>query len=90
MYTGKLTPRSNDTVKDFLFTGSFGQPDGFGSVLRVQIKTDGRACFTLTYKNSLDFTEHMWSVELDNEQRHFLAGLLGSYHPNLWHIADEK
>jgi hypothetical protein len=86
METGKLTPRTNSTVSEMRFTGNFGLPGGFGSVLTAGIRRDGRAVLTLTYTTELDGRthEHMWSVELDNEQRRVLGALLASYEPTLW------
>ena len=84
MKTGNLTPRSNNLVAGMRFTGAFAQPNGFGSVLSVEIKTDGRAVFTLTYKKINDESEHMWTIELDNEQRSKLAAHLSKHQPTLY------
>lgn len=84
MNTGTLTPRSNDTVNEMRFTGNFGQPDGFGSVLTVSIRKDGAVCLTLTWKDLLGDEEKTWSVMLTSDQRPVLAQLLDSYNPKLW------
>jgi hypothetical protein len=78
MFTGKLTPRSNNIVDSMRFSGAFGQPDGFGSVLDVIVNKAGEACFTLHYE------ERMWSVTLTNEQRNALAKMLSNYQPCLY------
>ncbi len=80
MNTGTLTPRANSTIKAMRFTGAFGQPDGFGSILEAAIRTDGRAVLTAKWK---DTNEHQWTVELDNEQRKTLAALLACYEPTM-------
>lgn len=85
MQTGNLTPRTNCTIDAMRFSGDFGQPDGFGSVLDVQVKKSGEVCFTLTYKmQPQSAEEHMWSVTLTEEQRRALAGLLVKYHPRTY------
>jgi len=82
MMTGKLTPRSNDKIKEVRFVGGFGQPSGFASVLTVGVCESGDAALTLNY-NAFD-KEQMWSVMLTNEQRKTLGALLLSYEPVLW------
>lgn len=79
--TGKLTPRSNEFVSGIRMTGAFGQPDGFGSVLRCIVTKDGSAQFTMYIRNEhrdgeqgIDF----WTVALDNEQRCCLARWLST------------
>jgi hypothetical protein len=47
METGNLTPKSNDTVLEIQYTGAFGQPDGFGSVLTCRIARSGDATLAL-------------------------------------------
>jgi hypothetical protein len=83
--TGTLTPRSNDNVEEMRFTGAFGQPSGFGSVLTVSVRRSGEACLTLNFSpDSGDKKDHMWSVMLTNEQRNELSALLGRYQPTLY------
>ena len=72
--TGNLTPKSNDTVKAMRFTGNFGQPDGFGSILTVRINKKGDAILTLHYIS--EGKEGLWSVMLNQEQRFALSRLL--------------
>ena len=74
MYTGNLTPRTNNTIEAIRFTGSFAQPEGFGSVLE-----DGRLVLTLSWKTHPDYT-----VGLDNAQRGVLAKLAATYQPMLY------
>ena len=71
MKTGNLTPRTNSTIREKRYSGGFGQPDGFASVLNVAVRTDGRLVLTLRYRPSCVDTskETLWSVELTNEQR---------------------
>jgi len=87
MRTGNLTPRCNSIVKALRFSGGFGQPDGFGSVLEASVCKDGRLVLTLVYKSGIGPDaehEHMWSVELTNEQRLALAQLAADYQPVLF------
>jgi hypothetical protein len=85
MEKGKLTPRSNNLVAAMRFSGGFGQPDGFASVLTVRINTAGELALTLCYRHDVgDRQEHMWSVTLTNEQRVELADFLSLYEPTLW------
>ena len=83
MKTGTLTPRSNNCVEGMRFSGDFGQPDGFGSVLAVRINEAGQACFALTYKN-MDGSESSWAVTLTDSQRDALAVFLAEYKPRLF------
>ena len=87
--SGNLTPRSNTTQVSRRFSGGFGQPDGFGSVLDVKVNKSGDLCLTLHYRT--DFPDnpnakHMWSVTLTNEQRKNLAEMIGNpdLEPTLW------
>ena len=82
--TGGLTARSNNSEVAFRYSGAFGQPNGFGSVLEVKVNSSGDLALTLHYKTDLDKQDHLWSVMLTNEQRKHLAELLGSYDPVLW------
>ena len=86
METGKLTPRSNDTIDRMRFSGGFGQPNGFGSVLEVIVNSAGDATFSLTYRMGVphDDSERSWAIILTNEQRHILASMLGAYKPRLY------
>jgi hypothetical protein len=88
MDKGTLTPRSNTLVEAIRFTGAFGQPDGFGSVLLAEVKQDGRLVLTTTWKMDKDGKEMTWTVELDNEQRKILAELAGRYQPKLYEKVD--
>lgn len=78
MDIGNLTPRSSDVVADMRFTGNFGRPDGFGSLLEVLVRRSGEVCLTI------DSKDQTWSVELTSEQRRELAKLLDCYEPLLW------
>jgi hypothetical protein len=82
MERGKLTPRTGSVVASMRFAGGFGQPDGFGSILNVAIRTGGDLCLTLNYK--LHDHETFWAVELTNEQRKKLAEFILSYEPVLY------
>lgn len=82
MNKGTLTPRSNNEVEAMRFSGGFGQPDGFSSVLTASIRTSGEACLTLEYENGGHI--HQWSVMLTDEQRNALSALLGRYQPRLY------
>jgi hypothetical protein len=86
METGKLTPRANDTVSAIRFSGNFGQPDGFGSVLLVQIRMDGRAVLTCTFRDITGTKEEQWSIDLTNEQRNVLSTFLFNYKPVLFEM----
>ncbi len=85
MKTGLLTPRTNNTIRAKRYTGGFGQSNGFGSVLRVDVRQDGRLNLCLTYKETIndDSRERTWNCELSNEQRKDLAGWIGEYDPIL-------
>jgi hypothetical protein len=82
MEKGKLTPRTGSVVASMRFAGGFGQPDGFGSILRADIRTGGDLCLVLNYK--LHDHETFWAVELTNEQRKKLAEFILSYDPVLY------
>ena len=84
MIKGRLDPRSNSDVIRMRFTGSFGQPDGFGSILDAAVKTSGNCSLTLVWKHETSPDEKMWSVELTNEQRKALGQMLMSYEPVLF------
>jgi hypothetical protein len=84
MNTGALTPRSNTTIQAMRFSGGFGQPDGFASVLIVRVAESGEVSLTLDYRTHPDTAYHQWSVQLTNEQRVTLANFLLSYKPTLW------
>ena len=82
MRTGKLTPRTNNTICAARFTGSFGQPNGFGSILEAAVREDGRLVLTCIWKDHLDNSkECMWTIELDSAQRNKLVDLVGQYQP---------
>jgi len=83
MKTGLLTPRTNSTIQSKRYSGGFGQPDGFGSVLTVDVRQDGRLNLNLTYRNGFSGPERTWNCELTNEQRKDLAGWIGEYDPIL-------
>jgi hypothetical protein len=86
MDKGTLTPRTNKEVAAMRFSGNFGQPDGFGSVLLASIRESGDLCLTLDFL--LNGKEMMWSVMLTNDQRTALAGFLNRYHPRLYEVCD--
>ena len=79
--TGGLTPRSNNKEVSCRYTGGFGQPDGFASVLEVTVNRGGDLALTLHWTEK---GINMWSVMLTNEQRKHLSGLIASYDPVLW------
>lgn len=83
--TGKLTSRSNDTVAERRYSGDFGQPSGFGSVLEVRINKSGAVAFLLHYL-AFDGNPMMWCVNLTNEQRLNLSEFLSTktFEPKLW------
>lgn len=89
MKTGTLTPRSNDCVKAMRFSGSFGQPDGFASVLDVKVNQGGNVSLSLTYKGG-DNQEHMWAVALTDSQRRALAVMLAAYEPRVFEYYEER
>ena len=83
---GTLTPKSSEIVDEMRFSGNFGQPTGFGSVLIVQVRRDGEACLSLHYSTG-NFGEklaHFWSVMLTHDQRLVLANFLKGYQPRLY------
>ena len=84
MNTGTLTPRSNDSVDEMRFSGGFGQPDGFSSVLTVSVRRSGDVALILNYR--VHGNEQMWSVMLTNEQRNVLAEMIGRYQPTLHEV----
>lgn len=88
--TGGLTPRANNGYRGKRYTGSFGQPDGFGSVLYVEVKQDGRLVLKLHFKPGTDSAPHFWAVELDNAQRNDLASWIGEYQPTFWEEVGES
>jgi hypothetical protein len=83
MEKGKLTPRSADVIEAMRFSGAFGQPDGFDSVLTATVRRSGGVCFTLDYRIPPQDNDMRWSVELTNEQRAAMAEFLGQYKPTL-------
>ena len=90
MKTGKLTPKSNNVMAARRYSGSFGQPDGFGSVLAVTIHNDGEIQLTLTWKSESASAERQWSVRLTNEQRKNLGHFLSTeFEPVLWEDFNE-
>lgn len=90
---GNLTPKANRVIEEMRFTGNFGQPDGFGSVLIASVRESGEVCLSLHFSmgnfgNKLD---HFWGVMLTNEQRAELSALLGRYQPRLFeHTYDSQ
>ena len=83
-----LDPKSNDTVVKARFSGGFGQPDGFESILTVSVNRHGNATFHLAYK--IVNTDQSWAVILDNDQRRELIRLLSEHEPTLWVYDIEK
>ena len=89
--TGRLTPKSNDVLAKRQYTGGFGQPDGFGSILVVDIRRSGDACLTLHYRSDPSGgPPKMWSVMLDNEQRKNLGKFLSNESFDPTHIEEVK
>lgn len=88
MRTGKLTPRSNNCVDAMRFSGGFGQPDGFASVLDVKINEGGEVCLTLTHRENGN--ESTWSVMLTDSQRNAMAAMLGEYKPRTFERYDPR
>ena len=85
MKTGTLTPKANNIEDAMRFSGCFGQPDGFGSMLDVTVNTEGKACLTLTWKTDTSGGEEKrWSITLDSDQRNALASMLAKYQPRTW------
>jgi len=84
--SGNLTPRSNSDTFCRRYSGGFGQPDGFGSVLDVRVNKAGDLCFTLYYKTGFPSSPNMWSVTLTNEQRKNLGAGISNpeLDPTLW------
>jgi len=83
METGTLTPRSNDIVDEMRFSGGFGQPDGFGSVLTASMRKSGDAALTLVWRD-LQGHEQTWSVVLAPGQKDALGQFLTRYQPRLY------
>jgi hypothetical protein len=83
---GTLTPKTNKVIEEMRFTGGFGQPTGFGSVLIASVREDGSACLSLHFStgNFSGKFDHFWSVILTNEQRRALSELLARYQPRLF------
>lgn len=79
MKTGGLTSKSNKLVCGMRFTGSFDQPDGFGSILEATVNTHGHANLKIIKKDG-----NTWSIILDNQQRKAIADLLVRYEPILF------
>lgn len=75
MKTGNLTPRSESII--------FGQPDGFNSILVIDIRKSGKSYLTISWRDSNN-NICFQSVGLSNEQRKQLASVLLSYEPTLW------
>ena len=90
-HRGTLTPKSNELVEEMRFTGNFGQPNGFGSVLVASVRRSGEACLSLHYSTGSfgDRLDHFWAVMLTNEQRNALSALLGRYQPRLFESTTE-
>ncbi len=85
MDKGNLTARSNNKIASFRYSGGFGQPDGFASVLTVSVNKEGNLTLSLTYKRSdLSSEEHFWAVTLTDSQRQHLASWIGEHKPQLW------
>jgi hypothetical protein len=84
METGSLTPKAEDVVEAMRFTGNFGQPDGFGSVLKVEVRQSGSAALTLMWRDDATGNEMQWSVMLTDDQRQALGQFIGRYQPRLW------
>lgn len=86
---GNLTPRASDIVEAMRFSGGFGQPDGFSSVLEVMVRKDGSVCLRLLYSTIGDKRlSNFWAVELTNEQRFALQFFIGRYQPRLFERFD--
>lgn len=88
MNTDGLTPRSNTIKSQIRYTGNFGQPDGFASVLEVTVHEDGEAQLTLNYRTDIGTRndERMWSIRLTETQIDRLIKQLSHYHPTLWWV----
>lgn len=91
MKTGNLTPRSNNIVKSVRFSGSFGQPDGFSSVLVASVSRSGSLELNLTFRDYNGSNERFWAVRLTNDQRRRLGQLCIEYEPvQFEEIVDSK
>ena len=101
MNVGTLTPRSNDEIRAMRFSGNFGHPDGFESVLTVSIKKSGEVALTLEYKSNCDNQINLWSVirrffypsvsitlQLTDGQRNILGAFLCRYQPRLYEVVE--
>ena len=80
---GNLTPRSNTPEVEMRYTGSFGQPDGFGSILDVKVYSSGELCLKI-HNVDADGKSRSWAVQLTSEQRKHLAATLIQFEPVLW------
>jgi hypothetical protein len=85
MDTGGLTPKSNNIVAAMRFTGNFGQPDGFGSVLEADVRESGDGCLKMIWRDANN-TEHQWSVMLNEQQRVALAGMFSRFLPKHYEV----
>lgn len=81
MPTGNLTAQSNNTVAYRRYVGGFGQPDGFGGMLKVRINRSGRLELSVFSRTDQDSKIESLTVSLTNEQRRDLARLLAAYEP---------
>ncbi len=86
MKQGNLTARSNNKITSFRYSGGFGQPDGFASILTVTVNNEGYLALSLVYRKGggISSEEHFWTVNLTNSQRQHLAGWIGEHKPQLW------
>jgi hypothetical protein len=64
------------------YSGGFGQPDGFASVLTATVNKDGDLSLTLNYR--VNSREEVWTVILTSEQRRHLASMLVQHEPKLY------
>lgn len=90
METGNLTPKSNNTVANMRFTGEFGQPGGFGSVLGVRLNNAGHVDFNICSRGWNDDKEKSCHCNLNNEQRKALIKMLSSHEPVLYENAKSQ
>ena len=79
--TGNLTAPSNETITHRRYLGGFGQPDGFGGMLRVRVNNDGRLEIAVWSRSTLDSKIETVTIALTNEQRLDLAEAIGFYVP---------
>ena len=82
METGNLTPKSNNDILKMRFTGSFWQPDGFGSMLNIVVNKHGNLTLGITTKDQ--DKETSWNVILDSAQRIALGNAIVQYEPVLY------